>query len=426
MKKAGYLGFTLFTFMFMFGSTKALYYTPSAPMVINDASAENKVTFQGAMGTVTCESNNSTVFTISNTGVINPIADGIGKATCVDSLDADGSTEVFILVNINGTYSADLETMATNLGTTYNAKISNKFAGLDLNASSNYSYAQEFIQRDIIINSGLDVSLSEFNTNWTSMSFKLVKYIDSGKTSYYDPFSVKRNSLISLTINFKPYVEADAAKVAIAKTKVKDVYYSYLNDTYSDMFDTVNPNFQRIMMESSSLQEDVGAGIIYEMDARRGDSSPESPSFGGYLTLGINGTYYDYIEPIDFVRVLKIPKVNGNDKTAAIQKYFEDNLIDDDEEVSITANEGPDGTSYVATISEKSGALGFISKLLFPKAYADNNRVVGFTLVESNEITAEQNPQTHDNLIGFILLGSVSIVGILGSVLYFNKKKKFN
>ncbi len=74
-------------------------------------------------------------------------------------------------------------------------------------------------------------------------------------------------------------------------------------------------------------------------------------------------------------------------------------------------------------VDEEGKTIEYSVKIENGYAVFNTNHFSLYTLAEKFTI---ENPQTYDGVVNFILLGSISIIGIIGCVLYFNKNKKLS
>ena len=422
MKKIKYLGFTLFAFIFLISNIKAINILDQSVRVLSNTTDTYRIITQDVNGTQTCSSTSAAIVTITDEGVMTPVSDGITTVSCSDDRN---TVPITVLVNINGTYTAaataKLASM-TELVLPFTLSFGNKTFEQSFGT---YKYGNEIIFETLyaqigIAGVGIDAQNSTItNTNITFRSTVSVSVPGHGGVQLYTANK-------TLPLSYAETIETESVAITNAVANIKPKYYAYLNEAYADLFESDSEEVQDIMLNASDIKKDINNNsVFYQMDARYGDSSPESPMFGGILKLGINDKLYDAVE-IEVYKAIKIPKVKeGTELTAAVKKYFEDNLIGSNEKVVIEYMEpmGPDEEGYYqATISPKetSSATGFLINLLFPRLNAAGEKVLAFSVVQTDEVI-NTNPKTNDNIYLYVILGTIAIIGAI--VLIIKKKK---
>lgn len=440
MKKLKYLIFTLFMFMFITCSPKAIML--SKKVIDAPADATTSVIFGNPSdihAETVCTSGDEDVFTVSNTGIITPVADGYDLVTCTDNT---GTSSSVVVVNLNKTYTQPMLDKMTKLQalTSINLNFTRDFITktvLDY-AGDPMPYAPDALYAFVVnyLNGSTNNSLypEAFTRNsWDSITFKV------GRSLYYyfpnaqpDPLAgadIRWTTDDSVTLNlvFKPFVQADADKVAAAKSKVKDIYYVDLSEIYDDtLFEDID-DINKALADESDLQSDLGEDIFYEIDARSGDCSPESAQFNGFLRLGTNETIYEAVDETTFKKVIKIPKLKeGENVVDVATKYFEDYIIGPNEQVKIEEVEAMSPGAdpyYQATITPKevTSGMGMLINFLFPKLNAAEDKVVGFSVLQLDN-AVQPNPKTNDNIYLYIGICSMLLI----SAYFVTKTRKNN
>ena len=74
------------------------------------------------------------------------------------------------------------------------------------------------------------------------------------------------------------------------------------------------------------------------------------------------------------------------------------------------------GGTYTGTLNET-----FVSSELETEEDENGNIVVKEPVVETEDNESEENPSTGDNVLTYAVMGTVALVSILGTIVYFKK-----
>lgn len=207
------------------------------------------------------------------------------------------------------------------------------------------------------------------------------------------------------------YNKSDSLMQFIALMKYDDVYFKYTEDLdaaddLSQIISLIDDNFNVVNVFALTLQEFEENTIIYS-----------ATSYSNYKLI--------YIGNDKFVKVTIYGLIEG-----ANQKYDNNNLVfrfsGDLANLTKVKINGTDlnNNNYTAT----SGSTIITLK----KDYLKTLKAGTYTLkVEYNDggyvsttfAVGEANPQTFDEIMIYITLGIVSLIGIAGIVIYTNKRK---
>lgn len=424
MKKFKYLGCAFITFMIVVCYPKAVNldnqtirtFTSNTPIT---------VTFRDVSGTLTCTSSDSSVFTITDEGVITPVGDGKATASCSDQ---NNTVTVLAVVNMNGTLTADATELLEGVTGISMPFVSSFKSKTFEHPWGNHEYGKEMLQLEAekIIVGHDDFSISAEETTGNNIKLVIKKQIPFN--GYYVFFSTDPKTV---SVTYKESIDSEANIISNAISHVKSTYNVYLNDLYDQMLETSDANFQSVLIKASGLETDLGnKSITYKMDARYGDNSIINPMFGGIMVYSINSKIYD-ASLIEFHKAFKIPTVKEGENTIdVIKKYFEENLIQSNEKVTVeeVLSHSPNSEDYyTATITQKqdNSLVAMIYNFFMPKVKADGEKVIAFTVEETDEdITA--NPKTGDGIMSSILIGGLSLAALAGIVLFLKKRKQFS
>lgn len=430
MKKSKYLGFALLAFMAGVCSLNALSLDDQSTRVFeNDETIT--IPFSQVVGPLSCTSEDTSIATIDENAIITPVADGWTTVSCADLGGSfpDFALPVDVVVNINGTLTADAEELLVPI-TEINLPFVNSF--IDKVFTSNnmeYPYGID----------ATDLELSKVTDGHDNMNFECIISGNQCSASIRKTIEFKPGRYVYLStstknipVQYKESIPREAEAVETAMPKIKAKYYVYLNKIYDDLFATSDESFQEILINGSDLKKDLELeNLFYRMDTRYGDDSISSPMFGGVIQIGVNSKIYDAAE-IEFHKAFKIPTVKaGQDIIDVIEKYLEDNYIDENEEVSVELmnSENPeDEDVYMATISPKENNSPIVMLLdkLFPRVMAETEDIqIAFSVVQSDDLLLN-NPKTSDSIQNSVIIGGISLIAIIFVGIYFNKKKSLS
>lgn len=120
------------------------------------------------------------------------------------------------------------------------------------------------------------------------------------------------------------------------------------------------------------------------------------------------GTDTDLLLTIEDTTITNLDKVYINNELLN-EEFFELGTTD----VTIKLKD-----SFLKTLKNGTYNLKITTK--------DNGEITTSFVIANSQVGLEKNPKTGDGIITSILLGSISIIGILGCTLFLNKKKKYN
>lgn len=120
------------------------------------------------------------------------------------------------------------------------------------------------------------------------------------------------------------------------------------------------------------------------------------------------GTDTDLLLTIEDTTITNLDKVYINNELLN-EEFFELGTTD----VTIKLKD-----SFLKTLKNGTYNLKITTK--------DDGEIATSFVIANSQVGLEKNPKTGDGIMTYILLGSISIIGILGCTLFLNKKKKYN
>lgn len=120
------------------------------------------------------------------------------------------------------------------------------------------------------------------------------------------------------------------------------------------------------------------------------------------------GTDTDLLLTIEDTTITNLDKVYINNELLN-EEFFELGTTD----VTIKLKD-----SFLKTLKNGTYNLKITTK--------DNGEITTSFVIANSQVGLVENPKTGDGIITSILIGSISIIGILGCTLFLNKKKKYN
>lgn len=388
---------------------------------IEDTNSEYKVPVVISEGTVTYESGDTSILTVSTDGVVTPLKDGVTEIIVKD----DFSEQIIdVVVTAFGEIDKMYEDNYKKIPSTMKFDFVKDYTNFGDNEQMNfidsvYMAFYEYLPNDI------SVSL-DFAQDEESAEVRLNKVWYLNSDDGYRIVENQADTTKNVSFEYAPFKADEQKKVAEGIKNIKSKYNSYLNETYAKMFDTSNTNNQKLMLDATTIFKDFDSKkIMYNMDARAGDNTPGQAAFMGYMHFGINGVYYGFKE-VEVVQVLRIPTLKKGEKMEdAIKNFFEKYLLTDKEQVKV---EKGDEDTYVATVSEKqnNSPLAMLLNFFIPNVYADDEKVMEFTVEESDEdfdkttnldnvvgdaTATPATPKTADNIVIYSLLGVFALAG---------------
>lgn len=443
MKKILYVLFTIVSFTLFVNNANALLIDRDATglgftndFYIEDLNKEYKVVVKEFEGNLKFKSYDEDIFVINNEGVITAKKDGVGLLRIKDDLREE---DIFIMITAYGTIYKELEEHLNSLGDSISYDFVKDFVIYNKEGAESNWIVGDYIYNGVSdIENNIYVELdADFENDTVKVTpSKSFQYnMPDGESIYWQ--SIKYNRTKELKMTFANSNEKNAAFIKEFSKDVKEKYNSILNETYADMFSTDNLNNQELMLKATSLYKKIkDAGLDYKIDARKGDNTPGQAMYGAFIMLGKNGVYYGAVE-VEIYQVLLIPTIKNNKNLIdAIKEYFEEKLLNDDEKVEI---EKIEDNTYRAIISKKNNStlLSLISNFLLPRVFAEDKKVVEFTVEQTDEEiktdkedvkvdnkvdNIEKTPATGDMIYNYLLLGIISLI----SIKYLLKKLKHN
>lgn len=384
-----------------------------------DSEDAYQIKYTGDISSVTLVSSNESVATVSDTGLITPIADGFTLIYVEEATTDHKGHRVPVMVTKDGT----IEKMLSDT--------------LDLLTTIKVDFVKELMSYDFLVvnddgyewmfeNYGLDFIQSYKYKPETPENVDF--NYDCGETScevytqYFVPYEFfegchymqgPKSTTKTVQIEFANGNEEDKKFVNDFAKSLDTTYCSYINANPYEKFD-----MDKLIDNASFHSVFKQFGIDYELDIRKGDDSPESAMLGGHIVLGKNGVYYT-VNQIDIYRTLKVPTKENMSLIEMITKYFEDYVLKSGEKVRV---EHVSDNVYRAHVSN-NGQVSFFSRIqnmVMPTLNAASEKTMTFVV---EQVPSAFNPKTNDEINLYLLTTFISLFSLLTIVII---RKKYN